>query len=68
MNKKNDIQHTIESDTYEEAILYDTEGETEYGKNHDQRISHHKKRQSSRPHRCVGPQCEDAFKDTKSSE
>ncbi len=65
MTKKKDIQHTIEPDTYEEAILYNTEVETEYGENHDQRISHHEKRRSSRPHRCVGPQCEDVFKDPK---
>lgn len=68
MNKKNKKAHAIiDSDTYEEAILYVPEdaAETHYGEDHDNRRIHHEKRQSSRPHQCKGPECEDVFKNKK---
>jgi hypothetical protein len=63
MDKK-EKKTSITSDIFEEALVHgeDTAG-AEYGEDHDNRKVHHEKRQSSRPHHCKGPECEDVFKD-----
>jgi hypothetical protein len=61
-------QDTINKEVFEEALLYDInvdslEPEVQYGRDHDERWAAHANRQSSHPHECKGPECEDTSKE-----